>query len=127
MIIKPAEYKLENLEDFYMAPSGIGPLADQWKNKPHRLIYDLCREIKRLQEKTMKTRDGYELKSNMLVWVASSSTEIPKLRRVGEILENKFMYSIPDDEGYVGARIGACHLSYENAVEYAKEMSELFR
>lgn len=74
-----------------------------------------------------KTRDGYELKSNMLVWVTGSSTEIPKLRRVGEIVsQNKLIYSIPDDEGYVGTTIASCHLSYENAVEYAKEMSEFY-
>lgn len=24
------------------APSGIGPLADTWRDKPHRLVYDLC-------------------------------------------------------------------------------------
>jgi hypothetical protein len=30
------------LEDYRNAPSGIGPLAAQWKDKPHRLLYDLC-------------------------------------------------------------------------------------
>ncbi len=30
------------LEDYRNAPSGIGPLAAGWKNKPHRLLYDLC-------------------------------------------------------------------------------------
>jgi hypothetical protein len=30
------------------APSGGGDLADEWNNKPHRLIYDACREIERL-------------------------------------------------------------------------------
>lgn len=24
------------------APSGVGPLAAEWKDKPHRLVYDLC-------------------------------------------------------------------------------------
>jgi hypothetical protein len=30
------------------AISGEGDLADEWDNKPHRLIYDACREIERL-------------------------------------------------------------------------------
>jgi hypothetical protein len=36
-------------EDFRNAPSGIGPLAYEWSDKPHRLVYDLIREIERLQ------------------------------------------------------------------------------
>lgn len=31
-----------------MAISGKGPRAYDWTDKPHRLIYDLCREIERL-------------------------------------------------------------------------------
>lgn len=36
-----------NTDDYRNAPSGIGPLSAEWKDKPHRLIYDLCREIER--------------------------------------------------------------------------------
>jgi len=36
--------------DYYRAPSGIGPLAAEWKDKPHRLLYDLAREVKLLQK-----------------------------------------------------------------------------
>ena len=32
----------------HRAPSGGGDLVDEWNNKPHRLIYDACREIERL-------------------------------------------------------------------------------
>lgn len=31
-----------------LAPSGRGDYQYQWKDKPHRLIYDACREIERL-------------------------------------------------------------------------------
>jgi len=31
-----------------LAPSGEGDYANEWDNKPHRLIYDACREIERL-------------------------------------------------------------------------------
>ena len=34
-----------NTQDYRNAPSGIGPQADQWKDKPHRLVYDLCTYI----------------------------------------------------------------------------------
>lgn len=30
------------------APGGQGDYADEWNNKPHRLIYDASREIERL-------------------------------------------------------------------------------
>jgi hypothetical protein len=31
-----------------LAVSGQGPLAYTWEDKPHRIVYDLCREIERL-------------------------------------------------------------------------------
>jgi hypothetical protein len=36
------------IDSYRNAPSGVGPLAATWKDKPHRLIYDLCREVERL-------------------------------------------------------------------------------
>ena len=36
-------------EDYRNALNGSGPLANQWKDKPHRLVYDLCNEIERLR------------------------------------------------------------------------------
>jgi hypothetical protein len=36
------------VDDYRNAPSDIGPLAAEWKDKPHRLVYDLCREVERL-------------------------------------------------------------------------------
>lgn len=40
-----------NTQDYRLAPSHQGPLANQWVDKPHRLIYDLCSEVERLQTK----------------------------------------------------------------------------
>lgn len=37
------------LADYRHAPGGDGPLGAEWKNKPHRLVYDLCAEITRLR------------------------------------------------------------------------------
>ena len=38
----------KELEDYLNAPSGIGPHAFTWSDKPHRLLYDLLAEIQRL-------------------------------------------------------------------------------
>lgn len=32
-------------QDYRNAPSGIGPMAEEWSDKPHRLVYDLCAEV----------------------------------------------------------------------------------
>jgi hypothetical protein len=34
-------------DDYRAALAGEGPLAGQWADKPHRLIYDLCVEIEK--------------------------------------------------------------------------------
>jgi hypothetical protein len=39
------------VNNYMLAPGGDGPQASTWKDKPHRLIYDLCAEITRLREK----------------------------------------------------------------------------
>jgi hypothetical protein len=39
----------DDLEDYVQGPSGIGPHAHTWKDKPHRLVYDLVNEIKRMK------------------------------------------------------------------------------
>ncbi len=37
-------------EAYRLAPSGEGELASQWKDKPHRLIYDLCLAVEQLRK-----------------------------------------------------------------------------
>lgn len=37
-------------DDYRDATEGEGPHAFTWIDKPHRLIYDLCREIDRLRD-----------------------------------------------------------------------------
>lgn len=43
-----------NIEDYRNAPSGIGPLAHEWADKPHRLVYDLCRSLEATRELVAK-------------------------------------------------------------------------
>mgnify|MGYP000157861302 CR=1 FL=1 len=38
-----------SLGEYRAAPSGEGPLSFEWSDKPHRLIYDLIEEVKRLR------------------------------------------------------------------------------
>jgi hypothetical protein len=35
------------LIDYENAPSGVGPLAEEWKDKPHLLLYDLIDMLRR--------------------------------------------------------------------------------
>lgn len=37
------------LKDYKDAPSGVGPLAFQWTDKPHRLVYDLIAKVEALE------------------------------------------------------------------------------
>ena len=41
------EPKDDDLEQYMLAPSGEGPLAFEWKDKPHRLVYDLVRKLRK--------------------------------------------------------------------------------
>ncbi len=34
------------VDDYRNAPSGVGPLATEWQDKPHRLVYALCELLK---------------------------------------------------------------------------------
>lgn len=36
-------------DDYRAAPAGDGPLATAWNDKPHRLVYDLCRDVDALR------------------------------------------------------------------------------
>lgn len=47
--IRAEQAKGLNTSDYRVAPSGMGPHADTWADKPHRLIYDLCNEVDRLR------------------------------------------------------------------------------
>ena len=47
-----------NTQDYRLAPGGEGPQAATWADKPHRLIYDLCREVEWLRQRN----------ATLLVW-----------------------------------------------------------
>jgi hypothetical protein len=38
-----------SVDDYRNAPSGQGPMAYAWRDKPHRLVYDLVAEVERLR------------------------------------------------------------------------------
>lgn len=44
--------------DYYMAPSGEGELAATWKDKPHRLVYDLVKLTEELAAALLDVLDG---------------------------------------------------------------------
>lgn len=43
-----------DLEEFRLAPGGEGPHAFTWKDKPHRLVYDLVFMVQELREHNKK-------------------------------------------------------------------------
>lgn len=43
------------LHDYWRAP-GSGPLHSEWRNKPHRLLYDLVGEVQHLRNEIQQLR-----------------------------------------------------------------------
>lgn len=54
-------------QDYRNAPSGVGLLAAEWNDKPHRLVYDLCKAIESLTSQT-NTVDTLATDYNELVF-----------------------------------------------------------
>lgn len=50
-----------SLDDYMNAPSGIGPLAAEWKDKPHRLVYDLVKRLEATQPQQSAAPPAEEL------------------------------------------------------------------
>lgn len=50
-----------NTSEYREAPSGRGPHASEWLDKPHRLVYDLCKEVDKLRE-VIRRRDERDRK-----------------------------------------------------------------
>lgn len=48
---------IHTLEDYRNAPSGIGPLAAEWDDKPHRVVYDMCDHIRELRDENERLRN----------------------------------------------------------------------
>jgi hypothetical protein len=43
-------------QDYRIAPEGKGPLASQWADKPHRLVYDLVKNLDKANEENKRLR-----------------------------------------------------------------------
>jgi hypothetical protein len=41
----------DDLQKYILAPGGIGELADEWADKPWRLVYDLVRMLREERKK----------------------------------------------------------------------------
>ena len=53
-----------------LAISGEGPRAYDWSDKPHRIVYDLCREI----EKNAAERD--RLRAAIMFWLEAEEPDV---------------------------------------------------
>jgi hypothetical protein len=61
-----------NTADYRLAPSGQGPQADQWADKPHRLVYDLCSEVERLRGRI----EALQKDAERLDWIKDAATSV---------------------------------------------------
>ena len=59
-------------DDYRNAPSGKGPLAGQWADKPHRIAYDMARLVETLTARLAELR---KLASERPRWGFSSDEE----------------------------------------------------
>lgn len=64
-------------QDYRSSMAEGGPLYGAWKNKPHRLVYDLCAEIERREEELLELR---ELSKGRLTTLLEAETENTALR-----------------------------------------------
>jgi len=63
----------------------------------------------------LKTADGHVIRSGQLLWVVSEGSI--RLRRVGVVEKNKFLYPPNSGHLYIGARHSITFVSYEKAFE----------
>jgi len=68
-----------NTQDYRDALGGEGPQAGQWADKPHRLVYDLCNEVERLQGGDPPVLTAEEVWSTGvdLLWDALGNRPVP--------------------------------------------------
>lgn len=52
------EVRCANSRDYRDAPNGDGPHATAWKDKPHRLLWDVCDDLDRLQSQLTMAEDA---------------------------------------------------------------------
>lgn len=80
----PAPRLLEHaLSEYYLAPSGEGPLASEWKNKPHRLVYDLI-AANRLE--AMQVKELVDMLEEIMSSDPALASDADIMRRAEELL-----------------------------------------
>ena len=62
------------------AVSGIGPLAYEWLDKPHRLLYDACGEVETMAARVAELEAEAQSRTNILAeYVAQQNASIAEL------------------------------------------------
>jgi len=105
---------LHPLEDYYNAPSGEGPLAAQWIDKPHRLLYDLCTVLEQAgfcEPTTAEKKPvaiGYWVfgiiarNESLVHWGKAGGTESPFTdKREAELQAEWLIKQAPEDVHYI--------------------------
>ena len=71
------------------AVSGGGDYADEWEDKPHRLVYDACREIERL---TVTNEALSDLLSNVIHSLEMTKYEIEDVSEAANVVRDADHY-----------------------------------
>lgn len=83
-----------------MAISGEGPRAYDWQDKPHRIVYDLCREVEAQDVAITTLRAEVErLTALTAAWAPSGDETLPEDKQIASIHPTKS----GDHDGYMEA------------------------
>ena len=69
-----------------MAISGSGPRAYDWSDKPHRVVYDLCREIEKNAARIKEYEDAYRYALHLAEALRENFPPNPDFRFLGELV-----------------------------------------
>ncbi|PZR93466.1 MAG: hypothetical protein DI537_10110 [Stutzerimonas stutzeri] len=118
---RPLEHPIDA---YWQAPSGVGPLAASWKDKPHRIVYDLISALIHATPEGGTYVGGQELKSLrreyrpsmnhdvLHAWAADVAAAIDKLSAPAVIVKDQL-----ETDRYEAAE--AAWLSYDFSHELA--------
>ena len=76
-----------SIEDYHVAPGGDGPLADEWADKPHRLLYDLLGEIQALRRERSAAVESLKKARRVCLHALEKSVALVAVAYIDEALQ----------------------------------------
>ncbi len=123
--------RIADVSVYRLAMSGEGELDATWKDKPHRLVFDLCNEIERLQERAKQSFVDPQFAKAFVEWsgeetIKKQKVEIERLRvypAAVDKVRSRYPTDVFPDSAGTGARFARslCDRIHELAAKAAKE------